>query len=307
MIMTMTRIFLLICILFVPASLVAQEIDCDVTINTDALDAEGKDNLVDFVTQVKQYINGFRWTQEEFGDEKIKCSLTISFQSVKDASHFTAQAFIGSQRPIFKANRNTAVIRIIDDKWEFDYVRFQSLSHSEYRFDPLLSFLDFYVYLMLGYDADTYKDTYKAGKGMEYFQKATEIVNRARGSAGSAKGWDVSSQNTYSRAQLIEELVNPKFQVVREALYEYHYRGLDYLFKDEVKARKIILSSLEKIAKFQNKINQRTLIIRTFFDTKYMEIIDVFSKEPDFGVYDKLGQFDPVHLQNYEEAKKKRF
>jgi len=305
--MTIVRIFLLICVLLLPASLAAQEIDCEVTLHTDALSAEAKDNLVDFVSQVKQYLNGFRWTQEEFGTEKIKCNLEISFQGVNNDNHFIAQAFIGSQRPIFKAGRNTAVLRIKDDKWEFDYVRFQSLSHSEYRFDPLLSFLDFYVYLILGYDADSYKDTYKSGKGREYFQKAMEIVNRARGSGAAAKGWDVSSQNTYSRAQLIEELVNPKFQVVREAVYEYHYRGLDNLYKDEAKARKNILASLEKISKFQTKINQRTVIIRTFFDTKYLEITDVFATDPDLGVYDKLGQFDQVHLQNYEEAKKKRF
>lgn len=305
--MNLIRAFLLICMLCLPACLAAQEIDCDVILHTDALSAEAKDNLVDFVTQVKQYINGFRWTQEEFGNERIKCSLEISFQGVTNDNHFIAQAFIGSQRPIFKAGRNTAVIRIKDDKWEFDYVRFQSLSHSEYRFDPLLSFLDYYVYLILGYDADSYKDTYKAGKGTEYFQKALEIVSRARGSGAVAKGWDVSSQNTYSRAQLIEELVNPKFQVVREAVYEYHYRGLDYIYKDEVKARKNILASLEKISKFQKAINQRALIIRTFFDTKFMEITDVFAVEPDLGVYDKLGQYDPVHLQNYEEAKKKRF
>ncbi len=302
----MKILWLAVCAFSLSSLLPAQEMDCDVTMNTDALSSEVKDNLVDFVSQLKQYVNSYRWTKEDFGNEKIRCSMTISFIGKQGENHYIAQAFIGSQRPIYKTVRSTALLRIIDDKWEFDYVRSQSMVHSDYRADPLLNFIDFYVYLILGYDADSYKDTYKAGMGTTYFQKALEIVNRSAGSGSAGKGWTVSSEVTYSRAQLIEELVNPKFQTIREADYEYHYRGLDLLNKDEAKARKNIFTALMKIAKFQRKINQRTLIIRTFFDTKYLEIADLFRKDPDPEIYTKLSAIDPAHQKSYDEAQSKR-
>jgi hypothetical protein len=275
----------------------AQEIDCDVTFtNLESLSSEARDNLADFIPQLKQYINTYRWTQETFENEKIKVSINISFQGAPSGNHYAAQAFIGSQRPIFKAGRNTAAVRIRDDKWEFDYIHNQGLIHTEYKYDPLLSFIDFYMYIVLGYDFDSYK----AGDGTQYFQKGLEIVNRAMGSGGSGKGWDTSPQGSYTRGQLIDELLNPKFDNFRQAYYEYHYRGLDLLYKDDVKARKHLLTALEKIAKLKKKINQNSLVIRTFFDTKYMEIAEVFSHDPDVTVMSSVAGFDPTHAQTYE-------
>ena len=85
---------------------------------------------------------------------------------------------------VHKAGRNSGVIRILDDKWEFDYVRSQSLIHDEFRFDALLSFIDFYAYVVLGFDFDSYK----AFDGTLYFEKAVDIVNKSRGAA-SGTGW----------------------------------------------------------------------------------------------------------------------
>ncbi len=286
-----------------PVSLRAQEMDCDVTFtNIESLTAEARDNLSDFLPQLKQYINTYRWTKADLGQEKIKCAINISFQGSPSGNHYTAQAFIGSQRPIFKLDRSTASVRLLDDKWEFDYTHFQSISHSENRFDPLLSFIDFYVYLIIGYDFDSWR----AGDGTPYFQKAADIVNQARGSANAGKGWDVGAQGTYSRGELIDELLSPKFQDFREAAYRYSYFGLDLLYKNEAKARKNMLSALEKIAKLRDKINQQSLVIRIFFDTKYLEIADTFLKDPDASVYAKLAQIDPSHQQTYDSYSQKR-
>jgi len=282
-------------LIFSLVQLFAQEIECDVAINTQQLPAEARENLNDFAQQVKQYINSYQWTKEGLGGEKIKCSIDISFQGSPKDNHYVAQAFIGSKRQIYKSDHNTAVLRVLDDKWDFDYFRYQPLSHNDFRFDPLLSFLDFYIYLILGCDFDTYG----VADGTTYFQKAMEIVNKARGSSGT--GWEFSSQSTYQRGQFVDELLNPKFRDLREAVYRYHYKGLDLLYKDPNKAKKNIFSALEKIRKLQKKINQRSLAMRIFFDTKYLEIAETFLDEPDRTIYLKLAKIDPAHQKSYEE------
>jgi hypothetical protein len=284
--------------LLLPIAAISQEIDCDVTINTEQLPNEARENLTNFVTQIKQYINSRRWTKDGLDGEKIRCTMNIHFLGSSRENHYTVQAFIGSQRPIFKSERSTAVVRILDDKWEFDFNRFQSLIQDDNRFDPLLSFIDFYAYLILGYDFDTYNPT----DGTQFFQKAMDIVNRAR---SSGRGWDYGTKSTYSRAQIIDELMNPKFRDFREAVYEYHYNGLDVLHKDGAKARTTILAALEKIGKLQKRINQPTLILRSFFDTKYLEIAEVFQQHDDRSVYDLLTAIDPAHQKTYDEYRTK--
>ncbi|MBI4546562.1 MAG: DUF4835 family protein [Ignavibacteriae bacterium] len=294
-------LILLTCLFTVSALLDAQEIECKVSINVEPLNAQAKENLADFLEQVERYINSHRWLDEDLGGEKIRTSISINFQASPRDNHYIAQVFIGSSRPIYKADRSTAVARIKDDSWEFDYVRFQSLSHNEYRFDPLLSFIDFYMYLIIGYDFDTYK----ANDGTPYFQKALEIVNRARGAAGAGRGWEINPQSNYTRAQLVDELLNPKFRDLRDALYTYHYNGLDLLYKNPSKARKNILAALEKVGKLQNKINQPSLAIRLFFETKHLEIADTFRNDPDQTVYARLAKIDPSHQATYKEYSQK--
>jgi hypothetical protein len=282
---------------------VAQEIECEISIDVQRLTStDAKDNLSDFVQQLTQYINSYRWTKEDFQGEKIKCTMSISVLGSTGNNHYTAQAFIGSQRPIYKAGRNTAVTRFIDDKWEFDYTRYQSLAHTESRFDPLLSLIDYYAYIILGYDADTYH----TNGGTVYFQKAMDIVNKSRGASGAGNGWEASSQGSFSRMQLLDELLGPKFQDFRKAVHVYYYRGLDSLSMDPQRALKKILSALEKIGKLRDKINQPSLLIRTFFETKYMEIAEVFLQDDDRSVYAKLIQIDSGHQQAYEQASAKR-
>jgi len=286
-------------ILLTLTNVAAQEIDCTITTSMEALAGDARENLSDFLPQVQQYVNSYRWTNVDLGGEKIKCSMDIQFKGSPRDGHFSVQVFVGSQRPIFESGgSNTALARILDDSWEFDFVRSTPLLHNDARFDPLMSFLDFYIYIMLGYDFDSYK----AGDGTPYFQKALEIANRARSAGNAGPGWEATSQNTYSRGLLVDELLNPRFYEFREAVYKYHYKGLDLLAKDDMRARKNILAALEKIGQLQNKINQPTRIIMLFFETKHLEIAKVFSKDPDLTVFSRIIKIDPAHQMDYEKA-----
>lgn len=293
--------FLFTLAIFSQGRLPAQELDCDVTVNFEQLTETPKENLSDFAQQVRYYLNNYRWTKEDFEGDKIKCTINIFFQGTKGDNHFIAQAFIGSQRPVYSSDRNTALLRVMDEKWEFDYIRNQPLAHDEMRFDPMLSFLDFYAQIILGLDFDSYK----AGDGTPFFQKGIDIVNRARGNSLAGRGWEPAQQGAYSRATLVDELLNPKFRTFREAFYKYHYKGLDWLADKPEKGKQTILTSLESIAKLQEKINQRSLLINQFFDNKHREIAATFHGYSEPGIYDKLARIDPQHQNIYEEYSKK--
>ncbi|MDP2207436.1 MAG: hypothetical protein Q8K98_01510 [Bacteroidota bacterium] len=45
---------------------------------------------------------------------------------------------------------------------------------------------------------------------------------------------------------------------------------------------------------------------KTFFDTKYLELCDIFLDYPDIQVFDKLNKIDPSHQKYYDEYKAKR-
>lgn len=276
-----------------------QEINCDVKLNTENLTAEALENIFDFEQRLEDYINNYRWTKDDFGNQRIKCSFDIFFKGSPSENRYTAQVFIGSQRQIYKSDKSTGTVRILDDKWEFTFVRNQPLHHNNPQYDPVTSFIDFYIYIILGFDYDSFKPT----DGTDFFQKAVDIASKARSGGGASAGWDLKSSGTYNRIQFIEEIINPKNKIVREAFYGYHYKGLDLLTRNKSKALENILKAVESIGNFQKKINERMILIKTFFDTKYLELCELYLDSKDPEIYTKLGTYDPAHLKNYEEYK----
>ncbi len=299
----MKNILYLISIIFFSSTITSgQEIDCKVNINSENLTAEARENLSDFGRKLEEYINNFIWTKDDFAGEKIRCTFDIFFQGSPAENRYIAQVFIGSQRPIYKNEKNTGIMRIFDDKWEFSYFRNQPFYHNNLQFEPLTSFIDFYIKIILGFDYDSYKEL----DGTKFFQHAFDIANKARSGGGASAGWDIKSSGTYSRYQFIDEIVNPKYKVIREAIFLYHFRGLDLLSKNQNKALDNVLKSIESIANFQKKINEKSLLIKTFFDTKYLELCELFLDSTDPDIYYKLSQYDPSHQKNYDEYKLKR-
>jgi hypothetical protein len=287
--------------LFVPLRLTAQELNCDVTVNYESISSTNKEFLVDFAREVKTYMNSYKWTNEDLGGEKIKCSLQIFFISASGATGYSAQIFVGSQRLIYQGDgKTTAVIRIKDDMWDFVYEKNQPMYHNEYRFDPLVSVLDFYAYVIIGYDFDTLEPL----SGTQYFQRASNIVNLGA-STSYSRGW-TKSTGSYTRAGLIEELLNSRYSSLRQGIYDYHFNGLDLLASDRNGAFQTIVNVLNRFAEFKTTEGASVLIIRVFFDTKYLELADLFTDYPDPEIYAKLNAVDPSHQRYYDDYRYKR-
>lgn len=294
----MRRLILLLLVCPLVSSF-SQELNCDVTVNFEQISSASRDFLKNFENDVEQYINTFRWTNEDFGGEKIQCSMNIFFLSASGDNRYTAQVFVGSRRSVYRENdktdQETIILRILDERWEFEYFPNKPLYHDEFQFDPLSDFLDYYAYLIIGFDLDTYNEL----AGSSFFQKAMNICNQSAGTAFSGS-WQQQSVN-YSRFSFADELTNLKYQPLRLAFHKYHFDGVDLLATETVTGLTNMLEAVESIADIRQKQNPRSVLIKSFFDTKYQEIAETFLRHPDRTVYRRLSAADPNHQITYQE------
>jgi hypothetical protein len=277
----------------------AQELNCQVTVNDQKISSADRDYLRNFKSDVERYMNSTRFTNENLYGEKVQVSMTIFFTQVTGANRYRAEVVIGSTRPIYVGNDEsdsvTQVLRLKDTQWEFPYVPNQRMNYDEFTFDPMTDFLDYYAYVIIGFDLDTYKQL----DGSRCFQKA---LNTATGAISTQFAADWQSNSGYSRYGLAQELTNPRYQPVLNAYYTYHFDGIDLLATENKKGLDNILGALKAIwdVRQQNAMN---LLTKLIFDAKAREIAKIFLSYPDASVYDQLATYDPEHRADYMDAK----
>ncbi|MCI0565281.1 MAG: DUF4835 family protein [Nitrososphaera sp.] len=285
-------------LIIVPFSM-GQELLCEVTVNFDRLSSALQVNLTDFKSDVERYINGNKWTTEDFGDEKIRCAISIVFQTGTEEGRYTAQVFVGSQRPYYIENDPTdklsPIVRIIDDNWQFTYLPNQRMFQDDFQFDPLTDFLDFYAYLIIGLDMETYTEL----SGTNYFQKALNICSQG-GASSFAAGW-IQVSGSYSRFNIIDEIMNARYQPFRYSFHSYHFNGIDLVFTERIDGLNTMLREIEAIGELRKRQDPRSNLVKAFFDAKYQEIAEAFLPYPDRSVYQRLATADPSHQSTYQE------
>ena len=276
----------------------AQELSCDVKVNVENIPSAQRDFLRNFESDLERYLNNTRFASEDLDGERIHCSMDIFFRTVIGENRYQAQVFVGSQRPIYvgsdPSDKVTPLLRLLDERWDFSYVPNQRMIQDDFSFDPLTDFLDFYAFLIIGFDLETYTEN----SGSRYIQKALQIWTQANGAG--AKDWPQSSSG-YSRFGIVDELNNTKYQPVIIAFHNYHFEGIDLLATDPVNGLENMLSAIEAISQVRQRQNQTSVLVKQFFDAKYMEISEAFLKYPDRSVYDRLITSDPEHRKSYDE------
>jgi hypothetical protein len=294
-------LFTLVCI--ATPFLTAQELNCKVTINIESIQSAQRDYLRTFTADIERYLNNTRFTNEDLDGERISCIMDITFRTASGNNRYQVGVVIASQRPVYiddeVSDRTTPVLRILDNNWEFTYTSNQKMNHDEMIFDPLTGFLDFYAYLIIGYDLETYIPM----SGSSCFQKASNIIRLAANSGSN--DWRQSSAS-YSKYGITDELTNMKYETFRTALNNYFYDGIDLLSTEQKKAQDNILNAIESINEVRRRQNPTSIIVKQFFDAKNREIAETFQTYPDRGVYDRLSNFDEEHRSTYQEWKQKQ-
>lgn len=259
-------------------------------------------------TALDNFINTRKWTSDNFAtQEKIDCSFLLNLQSTGDANVYKASLTIQSARPVFNSSYVCPLVNFQDNDIIFKYAEFQQLEFNDNRVsgtDALASNLTaviaYYINIILGMDYDSFSQR----GGDAYFQKAQNIVNNAP-EGKDISGWK-AFDGTRNRYWLVENLLNSKYTIIHDAIYDYYRLGMDKLYDEEANARIQMLNVLN-ILNNLNTENPNTMILQFFFEGKSQELINIFSKAspPDKArALEFLQKLDVPNAPKYKEALK---
>lgn len=276
----------------------AQELNVTVQVDRSRINSTSLNYLDGFADNIEVYMNEFNWIEPNFGeDEKIDATIQITLLGVDDNFNFEASIVIRSQRPIYNSLQQSPLFFYNDENWVFDYTPNRALVHDMLQFDPITTLLDYYAYIILGYDFDSFSEM----GGTQYYSEAQNLVALAQAIAST--GWSRTSSVRRNRAQLVSDLLNPNYQEFREASYVYHRLGLDRFLENPEEARQEVLRALGMI---RNAVQSTTnnLLFNTFFNAKYREIVRIFEDAPTdvrLEAYNILSRIDQSHLSEYNK------
>ena len=273
----------------------AQEFNCRVSVNIQQLSGSEFTFLRELEEQMSIYINERSFTEDKYEDfERIDCIIQIIFEEAVSLTSFAARVVLSTGRPIYGTPSVTTILQLSDDNWQFNYAQGTPLVFDLERFDPLTSVLDYYAYLMLGYDYDTYSEL----GGTSHFERARRIAELAE--SRGAVGWsDLGSDR--GRSDLIDQILDPRFRPLREAYFNYHFSGLDVFVSETDLARENALAALQGLKTLYDEIS-REYVLDLFFTTKAEELAAVFEDSPlSSEAYELLSEIDPANLSKYDK------
>lgn len=297
------RLFILLVIICVTNICNAQELRCNVTVNSDQIQGTNKSVFNTLEQTLSEYINSTTWTDLTFADtERIECNMMLIVKAVSPEGLFTCEWQIQSRRPVYQTTYSTPVLNLKDDHFIFTYQEFDRIEFQPNQFTNNLSALiAYYCYLIIGLDMDTYS---RLG-GTPYFQICENIVQSAQSSSldkTELTGWKAFESNR-NRYALINNLMDETFRKYREYVYEYHRLGLDEMADNVANGRARIASGIG-ILREVNRARPATYAINTFINAKADELVNIFQKgtsEEKKTVYELLMDIDPTRQATYDK------
>jgi len=286
-------------------SLVSQELDPIVDADMSKLNPDVLDRLSSFKQDVSNYLSRTKFTDENIINDirgkpyKIKCNFQFIFNSSPSLYSYDAQLVVTVSRNIYKSQSFTQILRIKDENWEFNYLQGMNFYHDDLKYNNLSSFLDYYGYLIIGID----DDSWELKLGSDRYREAQNIVNLAV-SNSTNKGWNDNNILKASRTTYPSELLNSRYEDFRKAFWLYHFAGIDSLQFGKRTALEKMCQAIEMIGKVK-KLEIKSFIIKSFFDIKFMEIAEKLTDHYDKTIYKKLMEIDPDHASTYIEYAKK--
>ena len=305
----MNKLFLFFLSCLISTLINAQELRARVNVMSSRVgNSVDKKTFQTLQTALNNFVNNRKWSSDNYApNEKIDCSFLLNLESTSDANVYKGSLTIQSSRPVFNSAYLSPVINYQDNDIIFKYIEFQQLEFNDTRVsgtDALVSNLTaviaYWINMMLGFDYDSFS----ARGGNVYFQKAQNIVNNAP-EGRSISGWK-AFDGTRNRYWLAENLLNSKYNIIHDAIYNYYRLGMDKLYDQEANARTQILNVLSMLNTF-NTENSNTMILQFFLQAKTQELIRIFSKasqQDKAKALDYLKRIDPSSSNKYQEQLK---
>ncbi len=276
----------------------AQEFDCQVLVNDDQLVGNSFEYVKNSLEKdITAYINEYRWTEYVYQEqERISCQINIILLTGDQNFTFTAEVIVQLRRPIYNTIAETNTFIISDNNWQFDYPAGKSLIHDEFEFEPLTGFIDYYLYLMLGMDFDTFSEL----GGTVWFQKSQNIIDLAQNSYSI--GWNRNSNNGRNRFVLTADLLNNNYNTIRKASYTYHRKILDNFVTNPNQSRIDLVELLKEILDAKRR-STNNYLFDLFFGSKSKEIASILEEATSklkFDAYKILSAVDSGNLSDYK-------
>ncbi|MEN8703268.1 MAG: DUF4835 family protein [Polaribacter sp.] len=269
----MRKLLVLFTLLLFANEINSQELNCLVKINYEQIAGSNRQVFVTLENALSEFINKTKWTDRVVQtEERVDCAMNIIITSRNDNT-FNATLQVQSSRPIYGSSYLTPILNIKDNDFTFRYNEFDPLNYNKNSFDSnLISTVVFYVYTILGVDADTFS---KFGGDFE-LKEAQNVMLQAQQSGLASWQNVVGKQNRYL---LIDNLLAPKLKKYREVLYDYHIKGMDNFVSNKEFAKQTLETSLLSMEQLFNK-TVGNYLIRIFFDAKANEIVNIYSDGP---------------------------
>lgn len=288
-----------ICLLC-PIVIGAQELNCTITVNSDQVGQTNQQIFQTLERSLNDFVNKNVWTNRVYKEnERLNCRMFITITEY-ESNRFGANIQLQSSRPVFNSSYESSIFNYKDNQFNFEYIEFQPLIFNENVFDSnLVGVISYYVYIMLGLDADTFS----LEGGTQYYKIAQKIVTQAQGS--SFTGWSQSATDNRTRFELVDNLLSNTFREYRIAMYNYHRKGLDILGDNNSTGKQVIAGSMRL---FETLITRRpnAFLIQTFFDAKSEEIRNIFSDGPKIDIVqlkETLNRVAPFYSSTWNEIK----
>ncbi len=182
-------------------------------------------------------------------------------------------------RPVYNTTYESPLLNLQDQRFSFEYIENENLIFNERQFSGknLTDVISYYIYLILGYDADSFQSM----GGTQWFSKAQQIAQNSQNR--NYDGWNTINEPR-SRTILINEILNPNWSQLRSTIYTYHRSGMDNLFnQDQTPAKKVIFDALMQLKMYENSF-QQGFFFNLFMDTKSDEIFNVFNSGNNGGL-----------------------
>lgn len=294
------KIFILIsAFALIPKSIFSQELTATVSVNVEQLSSDKRTDIATLQEEIKSYINNQQYLNMEWQGEKIPVDINI-FLTGKNGSTYSAKMSFVSQRKIgFKSGQGYSVMmKTFEQDWSFQYSLGARLTHQSSRWDDLSSMLDFYALLAIGFDLDSYGEL----DGTVAFEAAKTIAINA--SSGDVPGFKRFYQpGEASKMALINDITDMRNEDFRKLMFSFSADGLDSMTINKDIGLKNIENVIARMADFKNsKVTGPNELIQLFFDTKYMEIADMFNAYPSKDFFKNLRYLDPSHSTHYYES-----
>jgi len=295
----MKRILSLL-IFLVPYYFSAQELSCQVNINTEQIQGTANKQIFDQMQKaIYEFMNNTKWTTDNFGpQERIECSILIIIKTQVGTEDYSGSIQVTARRPIFKSSYYSQILNVQDDNFSFKFQQFTQLEFNINTFqNNLTSVLAYFAYMAIATDYDTFSPL----GGTVYWKKAQEIVNQAQVTRENA--WSSNAGGQDNRYWIIENTLQPAYKGIRDCMYAYHMSGLDIMYQKSEDGRAEVLKALELLKPVaQSRVGSYVMML--FFNAKRDEIINIFKSatpEEKGKVMELLAILDPSGTTRYQK------